>query len=168
LTELIQMLERAVIAALPMLATHRTLVVLEKGRGQENTRWLRCQQEDAAAWSKGTLLRASSVDQALVPEIDRCLNPARARFVGFMLVDALQQHLLDIDDADLWGEERADEFRAWRRARAIDAATGRFLREWPRGVDARMRRKVDTTLAADYRLARDVLEGHLRLFTEPL
>ena len=125
------------------------------------------QQDAAAAWGRGTLLDASPVDQVLATELSARLAPTRVRFLGFVLVHALQQHMVQIDEVALWGQERADEYRAWRRAAAIDAETTRFLREWPRGVDARIRRRVDTTLAADYRLARDVLERYFRLFTEP-
>jgi len=166
LLDLVLFVERALVAGLPSAVAPRMLVVLEKRRDRAgNGRWLRDQHAAAEAWSTDRPARlAGLVTSETRAELDRLLGPVRARYLGFVLLDVAQRRLGGLDASVVLTPARAEEFRAWQRAARIDAATTEFLRAWPRGCRARMHRGVDTTLAVDYPIQKELLTEHFRLF----
>ncbi|MDF1604884.1 hypothetical protein [Nocardioides sp. YIM 152315] len=157
LTGLVLFLERAVVARLPTVVTHRMMIVVEKRRDPEsNQAWLRREGSGDEPALSGEL-RA---------ELDRLLEPAHARYLGFALLDAAQRLVPTLGATEVLGPARSDEYLTWRRAHDIDDAVTSFVRDWPRGRPARFRRGVDTTHAVDYHLVADLLEQHFRLFDE--
>ncbi|SFC38459.1 hypothetical protein SAMN04487968_10636 [Nocardioides terrae] len=166
LLDLILFVERALVEHMPPTVAPRMLVVLEKRRDRSgNNRWLRDRSAAAEAWSRDSSAGlARLVTAETRSELDRLLEPVRARYLGFVLLDVALRRLGGLDESAVLTPARAAEFHAWQRAARIDAATTAFLRSWPRGCPSRKHRGVDTTLAVDYPIQKELLTEHFGLF----
>ncbi|GAA1531540.1 hypothetical protein [Nocardioides humi] len=159
LAALVDLLERTVVAGLPLGATHRLLLVLERraGRGSAAGR-------PHGPWSRRTL--ASALEQVGGDDLAPLLASPRARYLAFALLEQAERldHAVPVDS--LLTPPHAAEYAEWRAARTADAEATALMRGWAQGCEGRLRRGVDLTLAADYQLVGDLLTHHFHRFPE--
>ena len=169
LLELGLFLEELLVARLTPKVAGRMFVVLENRTDAEGNRaWAEEQRKKNAALEQLSFralmpwMLLSSED--LSQELDRLLQPLRARHFFYCLLKVLVQRCPSYDFAGLLSEERVQQFSVWLAAEALDRRVMSLAKGWSVGCPDKLRHGVDLTLGADYHLVDTLLAKHYGIF----
>ncbi|MCP1290510.1 MULTISPECIES: class I SAM-dependent methyltransferase [Chromobacterium] len=169
LLELGLFLEELLVARLTPKVAGRMFVVLENRADEAgNKAWAEEQRQKDAALGQQSfralmpwmLLPSEDLSQ----ELDRLLQPLRARHFFYCLLKTLVQRSPAYDFAGLLSEERVQQFSAWLAAEGLDQRVMGLVKGWSAGSREKFRHGVDLTLGADYHLVDTLLAKHYGIF----
>lgn len=104
--------------------------------------------------------------QQYAGELDRLLQPLRARHFFFLLLQVLHAHVPSYDFADALSDEMMQVISAWLTAAEVDSQVMVIARQWSAPCEFKLHQGVDVTLGMQYDLVRVLLAKHYGVFGE--
>lgn len=163
-------IEQQVIARLSPRIAGRVFVVLENRADQQsnadfaqNIAGLDAALEQRSALALQPWLILSESDFAT--ELQRLLQPLRARHFFFCLFDVLLDRLPDYNFAGLLLPDVLEELLSWRALRQIDKRAVAIASGWSDGCPQRFKQGVDVTQGSEYLLVESLLTEYFGVFS---